>query len=232
MLSYSACAEFYKCPFAYHLRDTEEVMRIQTKAMELGSNVDYMLNVLMLKHIKDKDFREQRAADIGVKEMGLLMAENNDLCAMFDVPEMVKQWYIDFLNSGYEVVDVQPHFVIEELDYHGYADALFKLDDQLVVIENKTTGRYYDKFFAAKKNSMQAVGYALGFGASIIRYQFFNTRNMTEYASVSRFVTPEMIDEFKQWVLFVKNNETSTVRNTEWCSNHDCFWKEICDERY
>lgn len=226
MLSYSSCSDFYKCPYLFQNRD--ELQGYTTTAMQLGANVDNLLNVLMVKHIKDPDFKMKRAVELGISEMLMKIADNNDICNMFDVPAFVKEWYIDFLKSGYEVVDVQPHFILEELDYHGYIDAVFRLDEQLVVVENKTTSRYFDKFFSSKKNSMQAVGYALGVGANVVRYQFFNTKNMTEYCSASRFLNQSDIDEFKKWVAFVRDNQDRTVKNTEWCSLHDCMLKERC----
>lgn len=226
MLSYSSCSDFYKCPYLFQNRD--ELKGYSTTAMQLGANVDYLLNVLMVKNIKDSDFRRKRAIELGFSDMIQKIADNNDLCKMFDVPIFVKNWYIDFLNSGYEVVDVQPHFIIEELDYHGYVDAVFKLDNQLVVVENKTTSRYYDKFFTSKKNSMQAVGYALGIGTNAVRYQFFNTKDMADYCSASRFITESDVNEFKKWVFFVRDNQDKTIKNTEWCSQHDCMLRERC----
>ena len=226
MLSYSSCADFYKCPYLFQNRD--DIQGYTTTAMQLGANVDNLLNVLMVKHIKDTDFKMKRAVELGISDMLMKMADNNDICKMFDVPEFVKSWYIDFLRSGFEVVDVQKHFIIEDLDYHGYIDAVFKLDGQTFVIENKTTSRYFDKFFTSKKNSMQAVGYALGVGTNAIRYQFFNTKDMTSYCSASRFITPKDVDEFTKWVNFVRENQDRDVKNTEWCSWHDCMLKERC----
>ena len=226
MLSYSSCSDFYKCPYMFQNRD--ELKGYSTTAMQLGANVDYLLNVLMVKNIKDPVFRKKRAIELGFSDMIQKMADNNDICKMFDVPIFVKNWYIDFLNSGYEVVDVQPHFIIEELDYHGYVDAVFRLDGQLVVVENKTTSRYYDKFFTSKKNSMQAVGYALGIGTNAVRYQFFNTKDMADYCSASRFITESDVAEFKKWVSFVRDNQDKTIKNTEWCSQHDCMLRERC----
>ena len=213
-----------------------EESNVRTAAMELGSNIDYMLNLLMIKHIKDEKKQIECLERIDGQKIGLDIVKNGDLCSMFDVPEMVKQWYIDFLQSGYEVLDVQPHFVIEELDYHGFADALFSLDGQRIVIENKTTSKYYDKFFSSKKHSMQAVGYAIGLNTDAVRYQFFNTRNMTDYCSASLFVRDEDKANFKEWVQFVRDNEHSMVRNTEWCSYNDCPLRDYCmdynDEQY
>jgi len=226
MLSYTSCSMFYKCPYLFHNRD--DTANYVTKAMELGANIDYMLNLLMVKHIENKETKERCIEELGFQEMAVKMADNNDVCTMFDVPEMVKLWYIDFLQSGYEVIDVQPHFVIEELDYHGYADAIFADKGELIVVENKTTSRYYDKFFSSKKNSMQAVGYALGFGTNQIRYQFFNTKNMSDYCSYSRFVTEQNVKEFKDWVNFVKDNQSCMVKNTEWCSLNECPLREMC----
>ena len=226
MLSYSSCSDFYKCPYLFQNRD--ELKGYSTTAMQLGANVDHLLNVLMVKNIKDPDFRRKRAIELGFSDMIQKMADNNDICKMFDVPVFVKEWYVDFLNSGYEVVDVQPHFIIEELDYHGYVDAVFKLDGQLVVVENKTTSRYYDKFFTSKKNSMQAVGYALGIETNAVRYQFFNTKDMADYCSASRFITESDVNEFKKWVSFVRDNQDKTIKNTEWCSQHDCMLRERC----
>lgn len=226
MLSYSACSTFYKCPCMFHLMDEME----PTKAMELGSNIDYMLNVLLTKLVKGEK-QEEVCERLGFSKMIISAANNNELCEMFNVPPMIKEWYVDFLSSGYEVLDVQPHFIIEELDYHGYADALLSLDGQPVVLENKSTGKYYDKFFSSKKHSMQAIGYALGLGANAVRYQFFNTRNLAEYCSASKFITEDDVTEFKNWVQFVKDNEHRVVRNTEWCSNNQCYLKEVCLER-
>lgn len=225
MLSYSRCCDFYKCPFLFQHHDEIE---LNSTAIRLGTNIDTMLNMLMLKHLP-KERQHQKAIELGVTSMLQSIVDSGDVCAMFDVPVMIKSWYIDFISQGFNVVDIQKHFVLEDLDYHGYIDAVFEKNGSLYVIENKSTSRYYDKFFTSKKNSYQVVGYALATGTRNVRYQFFDTKSMSAYTPVSRLVTDEDIEEFKEWVSFVKQNEFCFVKNKEHCSYNDCPIKEICE---
>ena len=59
---------------------------------------------------------------------------------------------------------------------------------------------------------------------------------MIDYCSASLFVRDEDKANFKEWVQFVRDNEHSMVRNTEWCSYNDCPLRDYCmdynDEQY
>ena len=227
MLSYSSCSDFYKCPYLFQLHDEVNVV---TDAMKLGANIDTMLNVLMVKHIKDPKVKMDAIVRLGISDMLMKMADNGDLNQMFEIPRMVKEWYIDFVQSGLEVLDVQKHFIIDELDYHGYIDAVLWDVKEKIVVENKTTSRFYDKYMASKKESYQAVGYAIAEGTNKVRYQFFNTKNMNEYAPYSKVVTPEEFCEFEEWVKFVRDNQHCIVKNREYCSLNRCLGKDLCNE--
>lgn len=224
MLSYSRCCDFYRCPYLFQCHDD---IHLDTPAIRLGSQIDTLLNMLMLKNM-EPELQRKKAVELGVSEMLQKIVDSGDVCDMFQVPPMLKTWYIDFVTSGVKVVDIQQHFVLEDLDYHGYIDAVVDDGNGLVVVENKTTSRYYDSFFTSKKNSYQAVGYAMAVGTKRIKYQFFDTKSMAQYTPVSRLVTDEDIDEFKEWVLNVKKNETCFVKNKEWCSLNSCPIKEEC----
>lgn len=224
MLSYSRCCDFYRCPYLFQCHD--EVI-LDTPAIRLGTQIDTLLNILMMKHMTP-ELRHKKAIELGVSQMLQTIVDSGDICTMFQVPPMVKNWYIDFVTSGLQVVDCQRHFILEDLDYHGYIDGIVTDGTDTWVIENKTTSRYYDKFFTSKKNSYQAVGYALATGTRLVRYQFFDTKTMSAYTPVSRVVTNEDIDEFKQWVKHVQDNSQCFVKNKEWCSLNDCPIKEEC----
>lgn len=170
----------------------------------------------------------QKSIELGVTPMLKKIVDAGDLCSVLSVPAMVKSWYIDFVSSGMSVVDCQRHFVLDDLDYHGYIDGIISDGTDTYVVENKTTSRYYDSFFTSKKNSYQAVGYALAVGTRLVRYQFFDTKTMSAYTPVSREITEEDISEFKDWVLHVKQNDTCFVKNKEWCSLNSCPIKEEC----
>lgn len=227
MLSYSSCSEFYKCPFKFqHRYDMIET----STALTLGSNIDTMINALLVGQIRDEKLREQKAIQLGFSDMLNGMVNGGNLCKLMDVPMMVKQWYTDFIESGLEVLDVQKHFIIDELDYHGYIDAIFWDGYKKIVVENKTTSRFYEKYFSAKKESYQVVGYAIAEDTDTAMYYFFNTKNMAECHPIPRKITNEDKDEFTEWVKFVKNNEHSFVKNREWCSLMGCNVKEECYE--
>ena len=121
MLSYSRCSDFYKCPYMFQCHDE---IQLHSNAIQLGANIDMLLNCLMLKHVKDPEKQREIAVRLGVSDMLQAIVSNGDVCKMFDVPPMVKQWYIDFVESGVEVLDIQKHFVLDDLDYHGYIDAV------------------------------------------------------------------------------------------------------------
>ncbi len=227
MLSYSSCCDFYKCPYMFQNR--EELYGYSNTAMTLGSNVDSMINVLLVKHIKDEVFQRKKQVELGISDMFMAMTNNGDLCELMNVPYFVKAWYSDFVRSGLEVIDVQKHFIIDDLDYHGYIDAVFSDGYNKFVIENKTTGRFYDSFMNNKRNSYQAVGYALSEETDLIKYNFFNTKNMSEYHTYSGKVTKEDVEDFISWVEFVKANQHLFVKNKEYCSLNNCLLKkEFC----
>lgn len=226
MLSYSRCCDFYKCPWLFQNHDDYE---LHTKAIELGSQIDTMLNCLMIKHIENPDFRKVKAAELGVSDMLQAIVDSKDMTSLFDVPACVKYWYINFVSSGYKVLDIQKHFVLPDLDYHGYIDAVIESPDgDKVVVENKTTSNYKEDYFASKSNSFQVVGYSLAEGTDLVRYNFFNTRTLTEYTPYSRQITSQDIEEFTQWVNFVRQHEDCMVKNREYCSLMNCPIKEEC----
>lgn len=225
MLSYSACSSFYKCPFLFQKRNE---LNVQTQAMRIGTNLDYIINVLLTHNIKNEVKKEETAITLGISDMMLKMAKGADICNLVEVPKMIKEWYMDFLNSGFEVLGVQEHFMIDDLDYHGYIDAVYGYKGKRIVAETKTTVNFYDKYMSAKKDSYQAVGYCLGVDTDEVRYQFFNTKNMSEYRPYSKLVTQQEIDEFREWVMFVKNNEKSFIKNKEFCSQYTCLNREDC----
>ncbi len=225
MLSYSRCCDFYKCPYLFQCHDEVEVT---SNAIMVGQQIDTLLNCLLIKNIKDKTVREQAALRVGISGMLQKIIDNNDVCEFLKCPPMVKYWYVDFISSGLEVVDVQKYFELDDLEYRGYIDAVLTDGTTKYVVENKTTSRYYDRFFTSKKNSMQTVGYCIAENTDMVRYCFFNTKNMTEYTPISRRVTHEDIEEFKEWVNFVRDNQTCFVKNREYCSYHDCPKKEEC----
>ena len=227
MLSYSACSDFYKCPYLFQIRD--DLKGYTTPAMTVGAGFDTMMNAVMLSMHKDKDFAKQRGIELGISEMLMKIADAGDVCEMFDIPRAAKEWFIDFKLSELEVVDVQHHFILDELDFHGYIDGIVKdKDGNLIVIENKTTSKFYDGYFSNKKNSYQGISYAVAMNTNLVRYQFFNTKNMIEYATASRFITPEDVDEFTKWVAFVRDNQKVDVKNFEYCSLNNCFGKDMC----
>lgn len=224
MLSYSRCCDFYRCPYLFQCHD--EVV-LDTPAIRLGSQIDMMMNMLMIKHLPQEQ-RYKKSVELGITEMMRRIVEGGDACEILNVPPMVKQWYIDFITSGVEVVDVQKYFEIPELDYRGYVDAVFDDGNGLIVVENKTTSRYYDGFFTSKKNSYQAVGYSMAVGTDRVKYQFFDTKTMAAYTPVSRMVTEADRKEFTEWVSHVRDNSTCFVKNKEWCSLNNCPIKEEC----
>lgn len=226
MLNYSRCCDFYRCPYLFQCHDD---VIVNNKAIQLGANIDSMINLLMIKHIKDPVFQRQKAIELGVSDMLMAIANNNDLCEMIKVPKMIKDWYTDFIDSGLEVVDIQKHFVIGDLDYHGYIDLVLTDGTNKFVVENKTTSRAYDKYMSSKKNSYQAVGYAMAEGTNKVIYQFFDTKTMNLYYQYPRLITSQDFDDFKEWVNFVKQNENCVVKNMEYCSLNMCPAKEMCN---
>lgn len=227
MLSYSACSDFYKCPYLFQIRD--ELKGYTSPALTFGAGFDNMMNAVMLAQHKDRDFAKQRGIELGISDMLMKIAEAGDVCEMYDIPHAAKEWFIDFKLSGLEVVDVQKHFVLDELDYHGYIDAIVKdRDGNKIVIENKTTTKFFDSYFSNKKNSYQGIGYAMAEGTDYIRYQFFNTKNLIDYNTASRFITQRDVDEFTKWVSYVRDNQKVDVKNFEYCSLNNCFGKDMC----
>lgn len=224
MLSYSRCCDFYRCPYLFQCHDE---VTVDSQYIRLGSQVDMLMNMLMIKHMKE-ELRYKKSVELGITEMMRRIIEAGDACEVLNVPPMVKQWYIDFINMGVEVVDVQSYFEIPELDYRGYIDAIVDDGNGLIVIENKTTSRYYDSFFTSKKNSYQAVGYSIAAKTNRVKYQFFDTKTMSAYTPVSRFVTEDDVKEFTEWVNHVRNNSSCFVKNKEWCSLNNCPIKEEC----
>lgn len=229
MLSYSSCSEFWKCPFAFQHRHDQSVVEQRNTFLQLGSNYDKLLNILGCKLMREADLREKKRIELEIDDMQWKMILNGDACEYLNVPRTVKEWFIDLISSGLTVVDVQRHFYIPHLDYHGYIDMLLKdKDGKLIVVENKTTSKFYDKFMSSKKESYQAIGYCIAENTREVCYNFFDTVKGNQYASYRKNVTDEEVKEFTEWVQFVRDNENSFIKNKEWCSLNNCIIKEEC----